>query len=124
MRLCIVLIAGLALAAFDCASVCAQPYPGKPIRLIIGYEPGGGADNAARLLAATVSNVLGQRIVVDNRSGANGVVAAEMVAKSPRDGYPIQVVTSSHVANPAVYPKLAYDTVRDFSAVCVMSMRR
>ena len=95
----------------------AQSYPTKPIRLIIGYEPGGGADNIARLLAATSSDILRQQIVVDNRSGANGVVAAELVAKSPRDGYTIHVVTSSHVTNPAVHPKLGYDTVKDFTAV-------
>jgi tripartite-type tricarboxylate transporter receptor subunit TctC len=106
------LIAGAASPA-----ILAQPYPAKPIRLVIGYEPGGGADNIARLMAATMSEVIGQQIVVDNRSGANGVVAAELVAKSPRDGYTIHVVTSSHVTNPAVYPKLAYDTIKDFTAV-------
>lgn len=118
-RVALALAAGAVAAVFGTAH--AQSYPVKPIRLIIGYEPGGGADNVARLLAATVSDVLHQQIVVDNRSGANGVVAAELVAKSPRDGYTIHVVTSSHVTNPAVYPKLAYDTVRDFGAVSEMA---
>ena len=123
-RFALALIAGTVVTtvlATAPAPAPAQSYPVKPIRLIIGYEPGGGADNVARLLAATVSEVLHQQIVVDNRSGANGVVAAELVAKSPRDGYTIHVVTSSHVTNPAVYPKLAYDTVRDFGAVSEMA---
>ena len=114
----IALFAGtVVLAALGSTGASGQPYPTKPIRLIVGYEPGGGADNVARLLAATASDILGQQIVVDNRSGANGVVAAELVAKSPRDGYTIHLVTSSHVTNPAVYPKLGYDTVKDFTAV-------
>ena len=104
-------------ATVGSTAAAAQSYPTKPIRLIIGYEPGGGADNVARLLAAPIGDVLGQQIVVDNRSGANGMVAAEMVARSPRDGYTIHVVTSSHVTNPAVYPKLSYDTAQDFTAV-------
>jgi tripartite-type tricarboxylate transporter receptor subunit TctC len=95
----------------------ALSYPTKPVRLIVGYEPGGGADNIARLWAAAASEVLGQQIVVDNRSGANGVVAAELVARGQRDGYTIHVVTSSHVTNPSVYPRLPYDTARDFTAV-------
>ena len=112
-----VIIAAVAALVAAITTTTAQSYPSKPVRLIIGYEPGGGADNIARLLSARMSDVLGQQIVVDNRSGANGVVAAELVAKSPRDGYTIHVVTSSHVTNPAVYPKLGYDTVRDFAAV-------
>ena len=117
-RLRFALGAGTIVAAALGPTVASgQSYPTKPIRLIIGYEPGGGADNVARLLAATASDILGQQIVVDNRSGANGVVAAELVAKSSRDGYTIHVVTSSHVTNPAVYPRLSYDTVKDFTAV-------
>jgi len=94
----------------------AQPYPSKPIRMVVGYEPGGGADNIARLLAGAASEILGQQIVVDNRSGANGVVAAELVSRAPKDGYTIHVVTSSHVTNPSVHRKLPYDTARDFAA--------
>lgn len=113
-----VLLAVVFVAATVGSTVATgQSYPTKPIRLIIGYEPGGGADNVARLLAMPIADVLGQQIVVDNRSGANGMVAAEMVTRSPRDGYTIHVVTSSHVTNPAVYPKLSYDTVKDFTAV-------
>ena len=112
------LLAGTVVVdALGSAAAIGQSYPTKPIRLIIGYEPGGGADNVARLLAAPISDVLGQQIVVDNRSGANGVVAAELVARSPHDGYTVHVVTSSHVTNPAVYPKLSYDTAKDFTAV-------
>ena len=114
----LVLLAGVFVAATVGSTVATgQSYPTKPIRLIIGYEPGGGADNVARLLAAPISDVLGQQIVVDNRSGANGVVAAELVARSPHDGYTVHIVTSSHVTNPAVYPKLSYDTANDFTAV-------
>jgi tripartite-type tricarboxylate transporter receptor subunit TctC len=111
-------IAGvLGVASLGISAGWAQSYPTKPVRLIIGYEPGGGADNIARLWAASASEALGQQIVVDNRSGANGVVAAELVSRGQRDGYTIHVVTSSHVTNPSVYPKLPYDTARDFTAV-------
>ena len=96
------LTGAIVASALVSTAATGQSYPAKPIRLIIGYEPGGGADNVARLLASPISDVLGQQIVVDNRSGANGVVAAEMVARSPHDGYTIHVVTSSHVTNPAV----------------------
>ena len=112
------LVAGfVVMTVLGAAPAPGQSYPTKPVRLIVGYEPGGGADNIARLVAPAMSDIMGQQIDVDNRSGANGVVAAELVARSLRDGYTIHVVTSSHVTNPAVYPKLGYDTVKDFAAV-------
>ena len=115
-RIALLTMAGIASAAVP-ALAQVPAYPAKPVRLVIGYEAGGGADNVARLLAAPIAEILGQPFVVDNRSGANGVVAAELVARSPRDGYTIHVVTSSHVTNPAVYPQLSYDTANDFTAV-------
>lgn len=116
-RSSLALVAVAAVAALCAPVTWGQSYPTKPVRLVVGYAPGGGADNIARLLSASASDILGQQIVVDNRAGANGVVAAELVAKSPRDGYTIHVVTSSHVTNPSVHAKLSYDTAGDFSAV-------
>src|SRR5690606_36198162 len=93
----------VAVTLVAASAVGAQSYPAKSLRMVVGYAPGGGADNVARLLASAGSEILRQQIVVDNRSGANGVVAAELVSRAAKDGYTIHVVTSSHVTNPSVY---------------------
>ena len=114
-----------ALSFIGCAAavpVMAQTYPSKPIRLVAGYVPGGGADNVSRLFAVKLAEVLGQQIVVDNRPGANGVIAAELVSKSPKDGYTLHIVTSSHAINPIVYSKLPYDTIKDFTTISELAI--
>ncbi|HEX2829878.1 MAG TPA: tripartite tricarboxylate transporter substrate binding protein [Burkholderiales bacterium] len=104
----------LALAA---STAAAQGYPTKPIRLIVGSSPGGGGDTMARLVAQPLSTSLGQQVIVDNRPGAGGNIGADIVAKAPPDGYTLLFIFSGHVVNPTLYPKLPFDTVRDFSAV-------
>ena len=87
-----------------------QTYPTKPIRLVVGYTPGGGNDLIARIVAAKLQDKLGQPVMVDNKPGAQSIVAAELVAKAPPDGYTLLVAPSGPMTiNPAVYSKLPYD---------------
>jgi tripartite-type tricarboxylate transporter receptor subunit TctC len=99
-----------------------QTWPTKPIRLVVGYTPGGGNDLIARIVAAKLQDKLGQPIVVDNKPGAQSIVAAEIVAKAPPDGYTLLVAPSGPLTiNPAVYSKLPYDPVRDFAPVSLLA---
>jgi tripartite-type tricarboxylate transporter receptor subunit TctC len=114
------LIAAVALAA--CAGVVlAQPYPVRPIRLIVGFTPGGGVDINARMLAPRLSEYLGQQVIVENRPGAGTNIASEHVAKSAPDGYTLLINTPAVAINMALYRNLPYDTLRDFVPVSVFS---
>ena len=94
---------------------CADTYPSKPIRLIIPFAAGSATDSAGRILAQSLSQRLGQSVIVDNRPGANGQIAATMAAQSPADGYTLFMTTNStHSANPHLYTHLAYDPIKDF----------
>lgn len=95
----------------------AQAYPSKPVRLIVAAAPGGGIDILARLLATRLSERLGQQFIVDNRGGAGGAIAAELAAKSARDGYTLLINNEQMVATPALSAKPVYDPVKDFAAV-------
>ncbi len=110
-------IASSALAG-DIAS--AQSYPTKPIRMLVGYVPGGATDLSARLLAARFSENLGQQVIVDNRSGASGMIATALLVRAAADGYTLMVVDSAHVANPAVNEKMPYDTLKDIAGVSLI----
>lgn len=92
-------------------------YPSKPVRLLIPFAPGGGADILNRLIAQRLSETTGQSVIADNRPGADGVVATEIAARSPADGYTLLVVTLSFAINPAIGRKLPYDPVGDFTAI-------
>jgi tripartite-type tricarboxylate transporter receptor subunit TctC len=105
-----------------CAAAQAQTYPAKPIRMIVGFAPGGGTDVTARVIAQYLSDRLGQRVVVDNRPGADGIVGTDVVAKSPPDGYTLLMVNLGHTVNPSMYKKLPYDTLKDFTAVTLVAM--
>ncbi|WP_043418333.1 tripartite tricarboxylate transporter substrate binding protein [Cupriavidus basilensis] len=94
----------------------------KPIRLVVGYPPGGGADAMARLLSPLLSQELGQRVVVDNRSGAGGRIAADLVAKSEPDGYTLLLDASSFAINPALYKRLPYDPIGSFAPVSLIAL--
>ena len=100
----------------------AQQFPSRPVRLISPYPPGGGNDVLARLIADKMGEGLGQRIVVDNRAGANTIVGTEIVAKSAPDGHTMVLVPNSFVTNPGFYAKLPYDTVRDFAPVALVAL--
>src|ERR1700761_1220176 len=93
-------------------------WPSRPIRMVVGYSPGGGNDLIARIVAAKLQEKLGQPVIVDNRPGAQSIVAAEAVAKAPSDGYTLLVAPSGPMTiNPAVYAKLSYAPERDFSPI-------
>jgi tripartite-type tricarboxylate transporter receptor subunit TctC len=109
-------LAALMLVA-ACSIAQSQPYPNKPIRMIVGFTPGSEIDVVARLMNQEISNNWGQRVVVDNRSGAGGTVAGAIAAAAAPDGYTLFFNSVSHAASQALYPKLPYDTVRDFAGV-------
>jgi tripartite-type tricarboxylate transporter receptor subunit TctC len=103
-----------ALATYGLA-VGAQAFPSKPLRIVVPFSAGGPTDITARLVAPRMTELLGQPIVIDNRAGATGIIGAELVAKSPADGYTLLFGTASVVAiNMVTYSKLPYDTLRDF----------
>jgi tripartite-type tricarboxylate transporter receptor subunit TctC len=99
----------------------AQGYPTRPVHLVVGYTPGGGVDFNARLLASKLSEYLGQQVIVDNKPGANTNIGSEFVAKSAPDGYTLLMNTSAIAINMSLYPKLSYDTLRDFAPVAIFS---
>jgi len=109
------------LVALAAASASAQQYPTQPIRLIVAFPAGGGADVAARILAAGLTEQLGQSVVVENISGAGGTIGTARAAHAPADGYTLFVGTpSTHGSNVAVYSNLDYDAVRDFAPVMLI----
>jgi tripartite-type tricarboxylate transporter receptor subunit TctC len=95
----------------------AAEYPAKPIRIIVGFTPGGGPDITARYVAQKLSELWKQQVVVENRPGAGGTVAAGFVAGASPDGYTLLSVSSAHAVAPAIYPKLPYDTQRDLAGI-------
>lgn len=96
----------------------AQNYPGKPVRIVVGFAAGGAADTTARLISPKLSQIWGQSVVVENRAGANGIIGAEAVVKSPPDGYTVLLATNGmFTINPSLYKKLPYDPTRDFSSI-------
>ncbi|HKU70660.1 MAG TPA: tripartite tricarboxylate transporter substrate binding protein [Burkholderiales bacterium] len=99
------------------ASSFAQSYPGKPVRVITPWPSGGLTDVAGRIVFQKVSENLGQQFLIDNRPGATGSIGADLVAKSPPDGYTLMVHSMAHLGNPYIYPKLPYDTLGDFIGV-------
>jgi tripartite-type tricarboxylate transporter receptor subunit TctC len=111
--------AGLALAAATVAF--AQSYPSKAIRLVSPFPPGGSVDVVGRLLAAKLSETLGQQMVVDNRSGASGVIGTEAVMNSPPDGYTLLINTIPFVSNQFLMPRAPYDPLRDFVSISLVA---
>jgi tripartite-type tricarboxylate transporter receptor subunit TctC len=117
----LVRLAALGAAALVAASAAAQDYPTKPLRIIVGYTTGGGNDLIARLLAPKMSESLGQPVIIENRPGAQSIIAAELVAKAPPDGYTLLMGPTGPMAmNPATYSKLPYSPTRDFAPVSMI----
>ena len=113
------LFAALAAAAFVSASARAQDYPTRPITMVLPFPAGSGIDVTARLVADNLSTRLGQPVMVENKPGANGVVAATAVARAAPDGYTIFMTTnSSHSAAPFLLKSIPYDPVKDFAPIC------
>ena len=119
-------LGALAAVAFTAAPLAAlaqaDAYPTKPITLVVTYPPGGGADTMARLIAPKMGEALGQNLIIDNRPGAGGQIGAAYVAKAKPDGYTLMFDASSFAANPALYPKLPYDSAKAFQPVGVTAL--
>jgi tripartite-type tricarboxylate transporter receptor subunit TctC len=113
-RLSAVLLAALAL------SVQAQPYPSKPVRIIVPFAPGGGSDFIARFMALRLTEALGAQVIVENKPGAGGVIGIEQGVRAPADGYTLVLIASSYTVNPSVY-KLSFDPLSDITPVVQMS---
>jgi tripartite-type tricarboxylate transporter receptor subunit TctC len=101
--------------------VCAQEWPNRPISLIVSYPPGGTADLMARTIAGPLGKVLGTSVVVENKPGASGQIAAAYVAKANADGYTLMLDASSYSVNPSLFPKLPYDPNKDFKTLGVLA---
>jgi len=108
------LLAGVALAQ-------SGSYPNKPIKFIVPYPPGGGTDVIARIVQEPLSSNLGQQVIIENRGGAGGSIGSEAAARSPADGYTVLFTLSSHTINPAIYPKLSFNTEKDFLPVVTIA---
>jgi tripartite-type tricarboxylate transporter receptor subunit TctC len=111
----------LLLALLISWAACAQSYPSKPIRMVVAFAPGGIADFAARSISSRLADALGVPVVVENKAGAGGIIGAELVAKSPPDGYTLLVTSISHTINPSVVKSLPFDTQRDFAPVMLIA---
>jgi len=112
----------VAVAALGCAMAAhAQTYPSKPIRLLIAASPGGGTDGIGRVMAEALSATFKQPVVAENRGGASGMIASDLLVKSPPDGYTIMITQNAHVTNPALFRKLPYDTFRDFTPIAPLA---
>jgi len=99
------------------ASICAAAYPERPIRLVVPAAAGGAIDVVGRIVGLKLGEQLGQTIVIDNRGGANNIIGTEIAARSPPDGYTLLITAGAHTINPAVYRKLPYDALRDFTPI-------
>lgn len=120
-------------AFLDCAVPCAallmagapgalaQQYPTKPIRLLVGFAAGGPSDVAARTIAQKLTEKWGQQVIVDIRPGASGIIATDIVAKAPADGYTLIESAFAHAVNPLLYSKLPFDTVKDFAPILMFA---
>ncbi len=114
------ILAGLALA-LAAAFAAAQSYPTRPVRVLVGFPPGGGTDIMARLLAPLLSEYLGQQFVVENRPGATTNIASDLVARAPADGYTLLFTTSALAINKSLYQNLSYDALRDFAPISIFA---
>jgi tripartite-type tricarboxylate transporter receptor subunit TctC len=113
------LTAAALLVAFT-AAAAAQDYPSRPVRLVIPFPPGGSNDVVGRMIATQLSERLGKQVVVDNRSGAGGVIGTEIAANAPPDGYTLLVISIAHAVNPWLY-KLNYDPIKSFVPVGILA---
>src|SRR5215468_9857066 len=118
-RIWTAVVAAAMLASGGVAS--AQSFPTKPVHIYVPYAAGGAVDILARTLGDVVSRQWGQTVVVENRPGAGGVVASQALIQTPADGYTLIVVASGHPTNPFLYPKIPYDTFKDFTPISLLA---
>ncbi len=116
-----VAFATIAALTHGITPAAAQAYPSKPIRMVVPFPAGGGIDTVARVIAPKLAESLGQPVIIDNRVGASGTVGTEAVAKAAPDGYTLLATFASHAQNASLYPKLGYDTVKDFAPITLIA---
>ncbi len=122
IRTAIRAVAAAAIATFAALAPAQTAFPTKPIRIVVPFPAGGATDILARAVAQKLTETTGQSVVVDNRPGAGGNIGAELVAKSPPDGYTLLMGTvGTHAINPSLYPKMPYDHVKDFAPVILVA---
>jgi len=120
--ICVVLAAACVAFAVP-QTTHAQPYPAKTVRLVVPFPPGGSLDFAGRLIAQKLTEAWGQPVVVENKPGAGGNIGADLVAKSPADGYTILLgALSTHAVNPSLYAKMPYDAIKDFAPITLIAV--
>ena len=103
------------------ASVAAQSYPVKPVRIIVGFAPGGGVDISARAVGKYLGDALGQQVIVDNRPGAAGNIGAALVSKSPPDGYTL-LMANSTISTPGLFVNMPFDVTKDLETVSLVAI--
>ena len=113
-------IAFSALVIFSATGTYAQTYPTKPIRLLVGFAPGGSTDTISRIVTPRLSERLGQQVIVENRPGAAGNIAAELAAKAAPDGYTVFMASASLTINASLYSRLPFDAITDFAAITLV----
>ena len=109
------------LIVFACGTAWSQPYPAKPVRVVVVFPAGGGTDTVARLVFQKVGEQLNQQFPIDNRAGASGMIGGAIVAKSPPDGYTIMVYSQTLLVNAHVYQKMPYDVLKDFTGISMLT---
>ncbi len=109
------------VACLLAGSVAAQPYPARPVRLIVAQTAGGSADIVARAVAQKIGDVLGQQFVIDNRGGASGIIATDITAKAAPDGYTLLITSSTFGVNPSLYKNLPYDPFKDIAPITLLA---
>ena len=110
----------LAMALAFSTLAVAQDFPSRPVRVVVPYPPGGPTDVIVRVIANRLPETLGQQVVVENRAGASGMIGADLVAKSPPDGYTLLVNPSIHVILPSLVPKMPFDAIKDFTHITLL----
>jgi tripartite-type tricarboxylate transporter receptor subunit TctC len=110
-----------AFLAVLAASATAQAYPDRPVRIVVGFPPGGSSDTVARVVAQQLSPLLGQPVVVENKPGAGGVIGSDAVAKAPPDGYTLLLATAGHSTAAAIMQKLPFDAIKDFAWITTVT---
>ena len=122
-RLVAITLAVVMVGSAAATTAMAQAYPTKPVKLVVPFPPGGSLDITGRLLAQKLTEVWGQPVVVENKPGAGGNIGADLVAKSPSDGYTILLgALSTHAVNPNLYAKMPYDAVKDFAPITLIAI--
>jgi tripartite-type tricarboxylate transporter receptor subunit TctC len=118
----LIAIAALLLAGFGAPAALAQSdYPSRPVRLIVGFIPGSSADITARVLGSRLSQILGQQFVVEGKPGAGSSLAAEFVARAPKDGYTLFIASSANITNAAINPNLPFDITKDLTPIALIN---